>query len=124
MSTSIRPTITWVNDKPSSTGKTVKVLLMHPEFAQGVSHFAFIPAHLSPEKWDSVEADTVKLGDVETDYEDPNTGLRVELKVPRRQVSFFGTVALADGEELPVTEWVDKRTKKGSAPAASVNDSF
>lgn len=124
MSQRINPTITWVNDKASTTGKTVKVYLMHPTFAQGVTHFANIPAHLAPEKWDVVEADTVKLGDIETDYEDPNTGLRVELKVPRRQVSFFGAVALADGEELPATEWVDKRTKKGSAPAPSVDDSF
>lgn len=120
MSTSTFPTITWVNDKLSASGKTVKVLLMHPDFSEGVSHFAFIPANLAPRKWDVIEAQTVKLGDIETDYEDAVTGVRVELKVPRRQVSFFGSVALADGEELPTTEWVDKRTKKVSA----VTDSF
>lgn len=111
----IKPIITWVNDKPSASGKTVKVYLMHSDFEQGVTHFAYIPVELAPNKWDVVEAETVKLGDVETSYEDIKTGEIVELKIPRRQVSFFGKdVALTDGDELPQTNWVDKRSKKQS----------
>lgn len=122
MSTSIRPAITWVNDKPSSTGKTIRVLLTHPDFPQDIAHFANIPTYLSPEKWNVVEADTVKLGDIETDYFDEVKGVRVELKVPQRQVSFFGTVGLCD-PEIPETKWVDKRTRK-AAPVASNEASF
>lgn len=110
----IKPIITWVNDKPSASGKTVKVLLMHSDFKQGVSHFAYIPVACNPQKWDVIEAETVKIGDVETDYEDITTGAIVELKVPRAQVSFFGSVALVDGDELPATTWVDKRTKRAN----------
>lgn len=123
MATSIRPTITWVNDTASTSGKTVKVLLMDPAFAEGVAHFAYIPAGMAPRKWDVVEAETVKLGDIETDYTDATTGVVVALKVPRRQVSFFGAVALSDGEPLPETKWVDRRTAKSPAPTA-VADSF
>lgn len=122
MSTSIRPIITWVNETPSTTGKTVKVLLMDPAFAQGVSHFAYIPAGMAPRKWDTIEAETVKLGDIETDYTDAN-GVVVALKVPRRQVSFFGAVALSDGEPLPETKWSDNRTKK-NAPVTEDGDFF
>ena len=122
MSTSIRPIITWVNETPSTTGKTVKVLLMDPAFAEGVSHFAYIPAGMAPRKWDVVEAETVKLGDIETDYTDAN-GVVVALKVPRRQVSFFGAVALSDGEPLPETKWSDNRTKK-NAPVTEDGDFF
>jgi len=105
------PTITWVSPEASSTGKTVKVLLTAPEFQQGVTHFAYIPAGLAPQKWNRIDAQTIKFGDVEVDYLDEQN-VRVALKAPRRQVSFFGTVALVDGEALAETTWADKRTTK------------
>jgi len=104
------PTITWVSDKPSASGKTVKVLLMSPDFESEVSHFAYLPVALSPRKWDRVQAQTLKFGDVERDYTDA-TGSVIALKVPRRQVSFFGTCALVDGEAMPETTWSDSRTQ-------------
>lgn len=119
MSTDIKPIITWVSDKPSASGKTVKVLLMHPALTEGVSHFAYIPVEMAPRKWDVVEATTVKVAETEVDYTDAITGQVVELKVPRAQVSFFGEVALTDGEALPETKWVDKRSK-----ASNDNTSF
>ena len=114
--TSISPQITWVNDTPSASGKTVKVLLTHPTFDPEVSHFAYIPTGMAPEKWNVVIAPTVKLGDIEVDYVDPDTKQTVALKKARRQVSFFGVegqpVILDDGPELAATEWVDRRTPK------------
>ena len=112
MSTSITPAITWVNSELASSGKTVKVLLTHESFPEGVSHFAYITAGLAPRKWDRIEATTVKIGKVEVDYTDAN-GDVVALKVPRAQVSFFGDVALIDPAPVQPTQWVDKRT---SAP--------
>jgi hypothetical protein len=104
-------TITWVNDKPSESGKTVKVYLTHPDFPKGVTHFCNIPFGLAPAKWNTITADTIKFGTVETDYVHPDTGMTVELKNPRCQVSFFGNVSLNDGEALEETSWVDNRSK-------------
>jgi hypothetical protein len=114
-SQSIKPVITWVNPEASKSGKTVKVYLMHETFDPGVTHFAYVPVELAPEKWNAIEAPVVKLGDVETSYEDEAKNV-VALQKPRRQVSFFGTVdtpvAIGDGPELAPTQWVDKRTKR------------
>lgn len=121
MSHSITPAITWVNSELASSGKTVKVLLTHESFPEGVSHFAYITAGLAPRKWDRIEATTVKIGKVEVDYTDAN-GDVVALKVPRAQVSFFGDVALIDPAPVQPTKWVDKRT---SAPATeAVSEPF
>ena len=113
MSTSIIPTITWVNPEMAASGKTVKVLLTHESFPAGVSHFAYIPVGAAPRKWDRIEATTVKVGEVQHDYTDTLTGDVVALKVPRAQVSFFGDVALVNPIPVQPTQWVDKRT---SAP--------
>ncbi len=110
------PVITWVADKPSSSGKTVRVLLMHDSFEDGVTHYAYIPTEMAPVKWDAVEATTVKLGPVEVEYEDRTTGEVKRLQNPQRQVSFFGDIALCDGPEVAPTTWVDKRAPK--APPA------
>lgn len=109
--TSIRPLITWVSDKPSTTGKTVRCLLSDPSFDQKVVHFTYLPVAWAPEKFNLVEATTVKLGDIETEYEDPATGAMVPLQQARRQVSLYGEVALCDGDPLPESTFVDKRTK-------------
>jgi hypothetical protein len=113
MSTSIIPTITWVNPEIAASGRTVKVLLTHESFATGVSHFAYIPVGAAPRKWDRVEATTVKVGEVQYDYTDTLTGDVVALKVPRAQVSFFGDCALVNPAPIQPTQWADKRT---SAP--------
>ena len=113
MSTSIIPTITWVNPEMAASGKTVKVLLTHESFPAGVTHFAYIPVGAAPRKWDRIEATTVKVGEVQHDYTDTLTGDVVALKVPRAQVSFFGDVALVHPIPVQPTQWVDKRT---SAP--------
>ena len=113
MSTSIIPTITWVNPEVAASGRTVKVLLTHESFPAGVSHFAYIPVGAAPRKWDRIEATTVKVGEVQHDYTDTLTGDVVALKVPRAQVSFFGDVALVNPVPVQPTQWVDKRT---SAP--------
>ena len=113
MSTSIIPTITWVNPEMAASGRTVKVLLTHESFPAGVSHFAYIPVGAAPRKWDRIEATTVKVGEVQHDYTDTLTGDVVALKVPRAQVSFFGDVALVNPIPVQPTQWVDKRT---SAP--------
>lgn len=110
------PVITWVADKPSSTGKTVRVLLMDPSFEPGVTHYANVPVGMAPAKWDAIEAETVKLGEIEVDYTDRTTGEVKALSNPQRQVSFFGTIALCDGPEVAPTTWVDKRAPK--APPA------
>ena len=123
MATSIRPTITWVNDTPSASGKTVKVYLMHPSFTEGVTHFANVPVGMNPRKWDVIEADTVKLAEVETDYLNEETGMRVELKTPRRQVSFFGAIALCDSE-TPETVWTDKRSVKNASTVITDEEPF
>ena len=104
-------TITWVNDKPSGSGKTVKVYLTHPSFPEGVTHFCNIPVGLAPAKWNTIEADTVKFGEVEVDYVDPISGMTIALKNPRCQVSFFGNPSINDGEELQPTSWIDNRSK-------------
>jgi len=114
MSTSIIPTITWVNPEVAASGRTVKVLLTHESFPAGVSHFAYIPVGAAPRKWDRIEATTVKVGEVQHDYTDTLTGDVVALKVPRAQVSFFGDVALVNPIPVQPTQWVDKRT---DAPA-------
>lgn len=111
MSQSIIPTITWVNETPSASGKTVKVYLSHPTFAEGVTHFGYIPVELSPRKWDRVTANTVKVGDIEVDYLDTEKNIRVALKTPRVQVSFFGTPSIEDPEVQDNT-WSDNRTTK------------
>ena len=112
MSTSIIPTITWVNPELAASGKTVKVLLTHESFPAGVSHFAYIPVGAAPRKWDRIEATTVKVGKVAVDFINDD-GEVVALKVPRAQVSFFGDVALVNPVPVQPTQWVDKRT---SAP--------
>ena len=118
MSTSIIPTITWVNPEMAASGRTVKVLLTHESFPAGVSHFAYIPVGAAPRKWDRIEATTVKVGEVQHDYTDTLTGDVVALKVPRAQVSFFGDVALVNPIPVQPTQWVDKRT---SAPATATD---
>jgi hypothetical protein len=115
MSVSIIPTITWVNSEVTASGKSVKVLLTHESFAQGVSHFAYLPVGSNPRKFDRIEATTVKVGDIEVDYTNAD-GIRVELKVPRVQVSFFGDCTLLDPAPVQPTQWADKRT---SAPAVA-----
>lgn len=122
MSTSIIPTITWVNPELATSGRSVKVYLTHESFPAGVTHFAYIPAGAAPRKWDRVEATTVKVGKVEYDYTDTVTGDLVALKVPRAQVSFFGDIALIDPAPVQPTQWADKRT---SAPATeAVSEPF
>jgi hypothetical protein len=111
MSTVTSATITWVNDVPSTSGKTIKVYLTAPSWDPKVTHFAWVPTSMAPAKFDVIEATTIKLGDIETEYEDDNKKM-VALKNARRQVSFFGSVAIVDGPELPATEWVDRRNRK------------
>lgn len=109
--TSANPVITWVNDQPSASGKTIKVYLTHPGWDPKVTHFAWVPVGMAPAKFDAIEAENIKLGEVETTYTD-DAGQVVALKNARRQVSFFGAVAIVDGPELAATEWVDRRTPK------------
>ena len=122
MSTSITPTITWVNDEPSSSGLTVKVYLTHESFPEGVTHSANIPVGLAPRKWDRIEATVVRIGKVEHDYTDSATGNVVALKNPRAQVSFFGDLALVDPAPFQPTKWVDKRTAIDPATEAISNN--
>lgn len=117
MATSITPIITWVDTEVSKSGKTVKVLLMHDSFAEGVSHYAYIPVGANPRKWDRVQADTVKIDTVEVDYLNA-AGMTITLKQPRAKVSFFGNCAILDPEPVQPTQWADKRT---SAPAPATD---
>ena len=112
----ITPTITFVEPTTSKSGKSFKVLLAHPDFEPNTTHFAYIPVEMTPEKWNKVQATTVKFGDREVDYLDPETNQRITLKSPRKQVSFFGDVKVIDGEELPETKWTDARTKRVESP--------
>jgi hypothetical protein len=120
----IRPTITWVNDVPSKSGKTVKVLLSHPLFEGDVAHYAYLPIGLLPAKWNVVNPESIKLGDVEVDYIHPDTGMTVELKVPRRQVSFFGSCSLENSPELPENNWVDNRNVVANGDVDIFDDPF
>ncbi len=117
MSVSITPIITWVDTETSKSGKTVKVLLMHESFAEGVQHYAYLPVGAKPAKWNRIEATTVKIDTVEVDYVN-TAGMTIALKVPRAKVSFFGDCALLDPAPVQPTQWSDKRT---SAPAAATD---
>lgn len=123
MSTSIIPTITWVNDEPSASGLTVKVYLSHESFPEGVTHSANIPVGLAPRKWDRIEATVVRIGKVEHDYTTAD-GTVVALKNPRAQVSFFGDLALVDPAPFQPTKWVDKRTADPTTETISNNEPF
>lgn len=109
-------TITWVNDTPSASGKTIKVYVTAPGWEPNVTHYAWVPVGMKPNKFDIITAPTVKLGEIESSYEDKTSKKIVALKKARRQVSFFGLegqpVILDDGPELAATEWVDRRTPK------------
>jgi hypothetical protein len=120
----IRPIITWVNDVPNQSGKTVKVLLSDPSFDEGVTHYSYLPVGLLPAKWNVVNPGSVKFGNVEVDYIHPETGMTVELKVPRRQVSFFGSCSLEDSPELPENNWVDNRTVVQDGDVDTSDDPF
>jgi hypothetical protein len=115
MSVSIIPTITWVNTEASESGKTVKVYLAHESFAEGVTHYAYIPVGANPSKWNRIEATTVKVDTVEVDYVNAD-GMTIALKSPRARVSFFGDCAILDAVPAAPTQWADKRT---SAPAVA-----
>lgn len=108
-------TITWVNDTPSASGKTIKVYVTAPGWEPNVTHYAWVPVGMKPNKFDIITAPTVKMEDIETSYEDKKTKQVIALKKARRQVSFFGAegqpVAIDDGKGLPETQWVDRRTK-------------
>lgn len=110
--------ITFVEDKPSSTGKTFRVLLQHPDYERGVALYSYIPVHMTPRKWDVISAEVVKVHDLETEWSNEATGESGTYKTPQRRVSFFGEeVALLNGPELPATKWVDRRTQ---APTVAV----
>lgn len=117
MASSITPIITWVDTEVSKSGKTVKVLLMHDSFAEGVAHYAYIPVGANPKKWNRIEADTVKVEDVEVDYVN-SAGMTIALKTPRAKVDFFGNCAILDPAPVQPTTWTDKRT---DAPATATD---
>ncbi len=117
MATSIIPTITWVNTEASESGKTVKVYLTHESFAEGVTHYAYIPVGANPRKFDRVQANTVKIDKVEVDYVNAD-GMTIALKSPRARVTFFGDCAMLDPVPATPTQWVDKRT---NAPATATD---
>lgn len=105
------PIITWVAPEPAKSGKSVKVYVSHESWDTDVVHYAWIPVNMAPRKFDAVEADTVKLGDIESEYTDPVTG-EIKTRKAQRQVSFYGTIALVDGPTVAPTTWVDKRTQR------------
>jgi hypothetical protein len=115
--------ITFVAEKPSATGKTIRVLLSHPDHQRGTALYAYIPVGMNPRKWDVVSATTVKVDDVETTWENPTTGETGTFKTPQRKVSFFGDVTLEDGPSLPDTTWTDRRGK-AAATVADGNEPF
>lgn len=114
-------TITYVNEDTSSTGKTIRCLLNHPDFGRDVTLYSNIPVEYAPRKWDRITSTDVKVGQVETEWENTLTGETGVYKTPQRQITFWGEIEMLDPAPLPETKFVDKRTNK-SNPASSTAD--
>lgn len=105
-------TITYVNEKPSSTGKTIRCLLNHPDFGREVTLYTNIPVEYNPRKWDRITSTDVKVGELQTEWANVITGESGVYEKPQRQVTFWGEIEMFDAEPLPETKFVDKRTNK------------
>lgn len=105
-------TVTHITDRVTKSGLT-EVLLMSDAVDRSITLKALLDLSLfDPKrplaKWHRLTPESVSFEKVEVDYEDPKTGLRIELKQPRQLVWLNGTIRRQGPAQMRPTVIVDE----------------